>query len=413
MVPNNAQMAFGGCNIPAEAPFGVVDLFSGAGGMSYGFHRHPAFSLIAAADAEVGKPSMGAGSLQCNSTYRLNIGIEPRSLDLSKIEPHQLRGALGITGDRISVLAVCPPCTGFSRTNPLNHTRDDTRNSLVRRAALFATALDADIVVMENARELIRGNFKDHYDAFRGHLENCDYNVFGRVYTLSRFGLPQMRERAIVIAVKSGLPLYTLEALWDGWGVMEDALTVRAAFAAIPPWASHRTAYPAFSDPAVARRLASIPVDGGSWINLLNHPDAETLLTDAMKRIIRLGRIGSHPDVYGRMAWDRPAPTIKRECAHIGNGRYAHPTENRLCSVREMATLQGFPNEFTFNGNSLANNYRHIGDAVPPLISHQLACLCAWMLTGRQPRLEETLLPGTHLHKDDLVRMERQELLHV
>src|SRR3546814_9960851 len=67
------------------------------------------------------------------------------------------------------------------------------------------------------------------------------------------------------------------------------------------------------------------------------------------------GDLGSHPDVYGRMRWDAPAPTIKRECAHVGNGRYAHPVEDRLLTVREMASLQGFPFDYAFPSRSIAN----------------------------------------------------------
>ena len=55
----------------------MIDLFSGAGGMSYGFHKHPAFKIVAAADAELGKPSTGEGKLQCNKTYVRNIGVSP------------------------------------------------------------------------------------------------------------------------------------------------------------------------------------------------------------------------------------------------------------------------------------------------------------------------------------------------
>ena len=202
----------------AERQFSVVDLFSGARGMSYGFHRHPAFRIIAAADAELGKPSTGEGKLQCNTTYSANIGIRPIAADLSKVRPDDLPIELGLERNvSISVLAACPPCTGFSRTNPNNHLRDDRRNSLVRKSAQFALSLDADVVILENARELIRGNFKHHYEWFREFLEGNGYNVFGRTYMLSWFGLPQIRERAIVIAAKRHLPLHTLESLWDGY----------------------------------------------------------------------------------------------------------------------------------------------------------------------------------------------------
>ena len=387
------------------APFGVVDLFSGAGGMSCGFHRHPGFRLLAAADAEIGKPSTGRGTLQCNATYERNMGLKPHQLDLAAVEPRELRGALRLGKEKVSILSVCPPCTGFSRANPQNHLRDDGRNSLVRRAALFATALNADVVVMENARELIRGNYRAHYDAFRDHLESSGYEVSGQSWLLSRFGLPQVRERAIVIAVKKPLPMQTLESLWQDWSVRPAAVTVRAAFRAISAKATGRDDFPRFSSPIVEQRLRAIPHDGGSWLDLMHHRNAVELLTPAMQGRIAKGDFGSHPDVYGRMAWDRPAPTIKRECAHTGNGRYAHPVENRLCSLREMAALQGFPNDFSFEGRSLSNSYRHIGDAVPPFISFQLAMVCAWMLTGERPALKDCLLPGTHLRARDLVRL--------
>lgn len=399
-------------DIVEKRTFSVVDLFSGAGGMSYGFHRHPDFRLIAAADAEIGKPSMGKGSLQCNSTYTKNMGIVPKGLDLSQVEPDELRAKLQLGRSKVDILSVCPPCTGFSRTNPLNHTRDDHRNSLVVKAAKFAVALDADIVVMENARELIRGNFTEHYLAFKAHLEQNGYRVHGKSHMLSSFGLPQVRERAIIVAAKNHIALKTLDDLWDGWEVSQSATTVRSAFEGISKSSTGQHDYPAFSETVVADRLAAIPHNGGSWIDLVGTPQAAKLLTDSMKRIIRLNKLGSHPDVYGRMSWNKPAPTIKRECAHIGNGRYAHPVENRLCSIRELAMLQGFPNEFQFNGNSLSNNYRHIGDAVPPLVSFQIASLCSWMLTGNRPAIHDALLKGTHLKRNQIVKSKQFVLLH-
>lgn len=391
----------------------VVDLFSGAGGMSFGFASHPGFRVRAAADAEVGKPSSGAGTLQCNATYLRNIKVKPCQLDLSDVPPKRLRAALRLDdSEPVHVLSACPPCTGFSRANPENHLRDDRRNSLVRRSAEFAVALSADIVVMENARELMRGNFTHHYEWLRSFLTRHGYNVAGRTYMLSRFGLPQVRERAIVIAAKAQLRLRTLDDLWRGHRVSPDVLTVRRAFAGISQDADGADLFPGFASDRVRRRMAAIPRDGGSWVDLLCRPDADALLTNAMKRLVARGRLGSYPDVYGRMAWDKPAPTIKRECAHVGNGRYAHPDENRLCSVREIAALQGFPSQFSLGGSAVSNIYRHIGDAVPPLVSYQLAHIVFWMMTSRKPDLADVLLGGTHLNSQDIVPANQGELIN-
>ncbi|MCX5381674.1 DNA cytosine methyltransferase [Streptomyces sp. NBC_00083] len=111
------------------------------------------------------------------------------------------------------------------------------------------------------------------------------------------------------------------------------------------------------------------------------------------------------------MFWDRPAPTIKRECSHVGNGRYAHPEQDRQCTVRELAILNGFPEGYRFIGQSRKNLYRQIGDAVPPLISFQLAHTASWILGGEAPELKAAILPGSTLRADDLVVEEAQLFL--
>ncbi len=393
--------------------FRVVDLYSGGGGMSYGFAAHPDFELVAAFDAERGKPSSAPGSLGCNGTYELNIGLAPHRVDLGAVEIDDIaRFAAGFSGSGdIDVLCACPPCTGFSRANPDNHVRDDARNSLGVRVADWVQVLRPAVVLMENARELLSGNFAHHFGLLRGRLLGLGYKVHAANHMLSDFGLPQRRERALVVACREDLQLRDLADLWAGHSVRPEALTVWSAIADEPgldagctdpddPWHT----VPSLRAASLAR-LRATPRDGGSWIDLRDHGDADKLLTPAMKRSIAAGRLGSHPDVYGRMAWHRPAATIKRECAHIGNGRYAHPEQDRLLSVREMGLLNGFPGDYRFAGRSLSNMYRHIGDAVPPLISHQLAWVARWMLTGERPALGDCVLAGTTLGVRDLVRV--------
>lgn len=400
----------------AREKWTVVDLFSGAGGMSCGFRRHNAFRMVGAVDAQIGKPSSGAGTLDCNRTYQANIGLSPLQRDLARLTPKDLADELGISArnSRPTVLCSCAPCTGFSRTQAKNHISDDPRNSLVGRTALFARELKPSIILMENARELIRGNFAHHYGTLCKRLEKLGYEVHGSTHFLDTFGLPQRRERAIVVAVRRNFTLRTLEEMWDGYQIKREATTVRRAILGLPNVIAGQS-HPSDAmhvSPSVtgntARRLALIPSDGGSWADLRNVDGASELLTPSMKRLIEASDFGSHPDVYGRMWWDRPAVTIKRECGHTGNGRYAHPEQNRLCTVREMAILQGFPSDYQFVSRSVSNMYRHIGDAVPPLISFQLACLCDWILTGKRPQPKAVVLSDTHLQASDVVRKTAQ-----
>jgi DNA (cytosine-5)-methyltransferase 1 len=386
----------------------VVDLFSGAGGMSYGFHAHPGFRIAGAVDAQLGKPSSGPGTLGCNASYRASIGREPMDADLASADPAAVCEALGVRAGEVTVLAACPPCTGFSRTMARNHLRDDHRNSLVRRVSRFVEVLRPDIVLLENARELVMGRFSGHLDGLLADLDALGYAARASTHLLDRFGLPQRRERALVVAARRPIPVHDLADLWAGWRVSPAATHVRRAIGDLPPVRAGAAdpgdllhVSPSLTAQANRWRLAALPHDGGSWADLVRHPDSAVLLTPAMRRRAAAGDLGSHPDVYGRLWWDRPAVTIKRECGHIGNGRYAHPEQDRLCTVREMAILQGFPRGYRFTG-SLSNMYRHIGDAVPPLISYQLAAACQWMLTGERPGPAQVILPGCHLTEADI-----------
>jgi DNA (cytosine-5)-methyltransferase 1 len=393
---------------PAAPRWTVVDLFSGAGGMSYGFHAHPDFRVVGAVDAQLGKPSSGRGALGCNLSYQANMGLAPVDADLATADPAAVGAALGLAPGQPTVLAACPPCTGFSRTMARNHLRDDRRNSLVRQVGRYVEVLRPDIVLMENARELVTGRFSGHLSALLADLSALGYRAAAGVHVLDRFGLPQRRERALVIAARRPLPLRELSDAWTGWRVSPKATHVRRAIWDLPSVpagaadpADDLHVSPSLSAEANRRRLAGTPHDGGGWADLIGHPDAAALLTPAMARRVAARDLGSHPDVYGRLWWDRPAVTIKRECGHIGNGRYAHPEQDRLCTVRELAILQGFPRDYRFAG-SLSNMYRHIGDAVPPLISYQLAAVCRWMLTGERPAAADLILPGCQLTEADV-----------
>lgn len=366
-------------------------------------------------DAQNGKPSSGKGSLECNKTYEANLGFAPIEADLSTIRPAEIEThiARSTSNTAIDVLISCAPCTGFSRTIRRNLVEDDSRNSLVTRSADFVEYFRPKIFLMENVGELLMGNFSHHFSILRQRLTQSGYSVSADVHSLDKFGLPQRRRRALVIAVRSDYELHTLDEIWAGYRVIPSAVTVRRAIASLPPIGagerhpldpSHVS--PNFS-PHGLERLKRIPPDGGSWPDLLKTPDGDKYLIPSMARHVARGRVGPHPDVYGRLAWDQPSVTIKRECAHTGNGRYAHPEQNRLCTVRELGILQGFPRDYQFVATSISNMYRHVGDAVPPLVSYQIAQLTKWILTGKRPDIQDLLLPGTHLKANDLIETDR------
>ncbi|MCA3450412.1 MAG: DNA cytosine methyltransferase [Rhodobacter sp.] len=395
-------------SVSQSAPVTVVDFFSCGGGTTAGFARRGGFEIKAAVDLEVAKPSSGKGSSECNLTFHANHGITPLNRDMMTLTPEEFRSETGIQKGGVGVMISCAPCTHLSRANPMNHLVDKEENTLIGRSGDFAVDLLPDLFFMENARELIMGNYSHHHKALVAQLRQAGFDVRSDVHLLSQFGLPQIRERALVVASRIG-PARTLEDLWQGWAVKPEAVTVRTALARLADWkAGHPDdpdgdAYPGMNT-LTLERLAATPKDGGGWADVGHDPKTRHLLTPDCLRRWEAKDFGSHPDVYGRMWLDRPAPTIKRECAHVGNGRYSHPEQDRLLTVREMATLQGFPFDYRFPAKSVSNRYRHIGDAVPPIISWQMSALANWMRSGVKPEVEEWVMPNTYLRSGDIVR---------
>lgn len=331
------------------------------------------YRLVSAVDLEVAKPSArrgGRGTTNCNATYEANIGIRPLKADIAELDPQEYRKSLGLGVGELGVLISCAPCTGFSQKNPENHLRDDPRNHLVQRSGLFVAEFMPEFFVMENVPEMLTGKHRRHFQELKEILIRLNYSYTALVADFSYLGLPQKRRRALVIAWREGGRIPPLPRFFLG------EPTVRMAIAHLPPLSAGQ-AHPEDAmhkrpghGKEVLARIRAIPRDGGSWIDIAEtHPE---LLTPSMERKLRAGKKGSFPDVYGRMAWDRPAPTITRECGHPGNGRYLHPEQDRMLSVREMALLQGFPPSYRFVGN-LNQRYNQIGDAVPPLVSRAVA----------------------------------------
>jgi DNA (cytosine-5)-methyltransferase 1 len=111
-------------------------------------------------------------------------------------------------------------------------------------------------------------------------------------------------------------------------------------------------------------RIKLTPKSGG---NRSSWKDNEALQIDAYRGKDKIFR-----DVYARMYWDRPAPTITTRFNSFSNGRFGHPDEDRAISLREGATLQTFPREYVFCGSNMNNLARQIGNAVPPELAFRI-----------------------------------------
>jgi len=195
-------------------------------------------------------------------------------------------------------------------------------------------------------------------------LRDNSYEIAEGILDAKYFGVPQTRRRYVLIATKKRKP--SLPSADYGIGLKE-FVTVRQAIAHYPPIQAgqrhpsipnHQTAL--ISDTNLLR-LRSTPHDGGdrrSWPATLELKCHQTSHE-------------GHTDVYGRMAWDRPAPTLTGKCISISNGRYGHPSQDRAISLREAASLQTFSDSYVFHGNQI-HIAKQIGNAVPVKLGEAL-----------------------------------------
>lgn len=307
------------------------------------------------------------------ATYALNHpDVEFFSQDIRKVDLAKAMETLA--GRPLSVLAVCAPCQPFSSQNR-KRSDDDERAPLVLEAVRFAEALKPETIWVENVPGIVRSGAKQ---ALRQGLANLGYG-FGEPLRLSatQLGVPQRRVRSIFVASKSNLILARLEKLRSDF-TGDTPPTVREAFKDLPTIGPseksadddlHRSRQ---HTPITIERLRAIPKDGGSRSAL---PDNLQL---ACHRELEAN---SFPDVYGRMSWNAPAPTLTTGCTDVTRGRFAHPELDRAITLREAARLQTFPDDYRFCG-SATEIARLIGNAVPYEMARRIF---DWLLAGKWP----------------------------
>jgi len=259
--------------------------------------------------------------------------------------------------------------------------KSDARNGLVAIYGEFVRVFKPRFAMFENVPGLIRTEHgKQYYRALRDQLREAGYCIGSWELDAADFGVPQHRRRVILIAGRDGeIPPDLSAARTHGApdspevraGMLKPWRTVRDAIARFPPLQPGECCEDFPNHVArrlgerVARFIAAVPTDGGS------RTDVEHGLWLECHR-----RHGGHKDVYGRLAWDRPANVITSGCTNVSKGRFVHPEQNRGLTPREAAALQGFPDDFVFVG-SFESVSAQIGNAVPPPMAKVAADLLA------------------------------------
>jgi DNA (cytosine-5)-methyltransferase 1 len=332
----------------------AIDFFCGVGGLTRGL-LDAGIRVVAGFDIDE----------RCRQTYEHNNRpVRFCQSDVAEIQPSLIWRLLGNRCTTDLLFAACAPCQPFSKQRTtVPDARDDGFEDFERDARLLGAfarliaAIRPAHVLVENVPGLIRVPGFSTYRRFVHSLSALGYKVAEGVLDAKHFGVPQTRRRYVLIAAKRVLP--SLPSSQYGPD-LRSYLTVRDSISHYPAVAAGE------SWPSVPNHVAAKVSDVN--LNRLRHTPHDGGDRRAWPRKLRLtchqGGYEGHTDVYGRMAWDNPAPALTGRCNSISNGRYGHPCQDRAITLREAASLQTFADDYIFYG---ANQHiaRGIGNAVP------------------------------------------------
>lgn len=298
------------------------DIYAGAGLFSEGFRQaglEPRFAI------EI--------DLEAVKSYRRNVG--PQAIQGSAAEIHNV--------GKVDVLIAGPPCQGFStlgRMDPL-----DVRNDLCLAVLPWIDAVDPNVVVVENVPPFLRSR---HWSLLSKGLKKRGYTIDTWELDAADFGTPQLRRRAFTIGSRIGQvspPKPYSKQIDCGWEILRRPI----------PENDPMHIWPVPSDLA-RQRIALVPANGDKRDILKAAPE---LCPPSWRKI------GCQAtDVWGRIDPRQPSNTLRCTFQNPSKGRYLHPVEDRVISLREGARLQGIPDCWMFEGRPYPIA-RQIGNGVP------------------------------------------------
>lgn len=312
----------------------VVDLFAGAGLFSHAFKR-AGFRIERAVEIDA----------VAAATYAANLGDHIEVVDVAKAKP----------AGGCDVLIAGPPCQGFSTLG--RRQSDDPRNRLSLQVVRWAKKLRPRIVVIENVAAFLDSSA---WRRVTQRLERDGFHVDSFVLDAFDYGCPQLRRRSFTIANRDGLPVSPPRR-------RRNVQTVRDAWRGLPskPNGKNHHYAPEPSDIAFAR-MRVIP-SGGDKRDVMRL--APHLTPPSWWRLSC-----EVTDAWGRMEWDKPCNTLRTAIQNASKGRYIHPEQHRVISLREAARLHSIPDDWQFVGlpTQIA---RQIGNSVPPSLGRAVARL--------------------------------------
>jgi len=311
--------------------FKICELFSGAGLMGGGF-KLAGFESVFAAELDP----------KAVATYNRNLDNVAEEWDVQCVKE----------GLEYDVLVAGPPCQGFStlgRRDP-----KDTRNALSLNVFHWAEKHRPKVVLIENVPQFLDS---EYWLKLNQMFSEIGYECVSWVLNSENYGVAQKRKRSFTVFSKIGLP--------DEPKDLGVRLTLKDAFKGLSgkPTGDNFHVSPVPSDLAMSR-MKVIPPKGDK---------RDVMAANPMLCPPSWFKMGNQAvDVWGRMDWEKPSNTLRCSFQSPSKGRYLHPTENRVITLREGARIQGIPDSWTFVGDrtSIA---RQIGNGVPVPLAEAVA----------------------------------------
>lgn len=333
----------------------AMDVFAGCGGLSLGLVRS-GFDVRVAVD----------NNRYAVATHRKNLSSHVIEGDVHKLKIEDLLRVASLGRGECALLVGGPPCQGFSvqRRNPVG----DPRNDLIFEFLRLVEGVRPAFFLMENVQGLKGGRSGQYWKSFLTRAARLGYYCQWRILDAVEYRVPQFRRRLFVIGEFGGFdsPHFVFP---ESTSPHEQWRTVRDAIGDLPSppkdfmehsqWANHRRTR---MSPLNIRRISFVP-EGGGW----EHIPERLRLPCHQPGAARIG----HRYVYGRMSWDKPAPSLTARFDSFTRGKFAHPSENRSITLREGARIQTFPDDFVFEGTQ-EEIASQIGNAVPPILAQVL-----------------------------------------
>lgn len=334
----------------------AIDLFCGAGGLSYGFEKAGVNILLG-----IDNDAMALKVFEKNHKNAKSI-----CGDITQLHYNDVKELIGDT--TIDLIIGGPPCQGMSLSGPRKF--DDPRNKLYLSYIRFVQEIKPKAFVIENVPGLVslfKGQIKD---SIIERLTKLGYKVGYRILCAADYGVPQSRKRVVFVGLKK--EFFDFDRIKE-----KDVVTCEMALSDLPPLIDSLGEDPAEYETLPQNEYQKLMRKNSVQVH--NHIAAAH--SEKVRNIIALvpdgGNYKDLPDEYRNtrnfhVAWtrfrsDKPAPTID-----TGHRHHFHYKYNRVPTVRECARLQSFPDDFIFEGNK-TQQFRQVGNAVPPIMAKAIA----------------------------------------